>query len=119
MRETTTTNLTHGTHNTIISATCTPLGTPYMMHTSQIYNASHIYNALQTKSCLSSHPSSSTSEIILSNRSPNTLKNETYTSRGVQPSRREVTSQSNMDSSVMGEAESTSALEVETSNFQI
>ena len=79
-------------------------------------NQSHI--ALQIRSCQSNYPSSSTLEFIMNNRSPNTGKNQTRTSREVQPSRTEVTNQSSMDSPALDREGSSSALEVESSNFR-
>jgi len=76
-------------------------------------------NALQNSTRRRGHTSSTTSESIWNNRSPNTEKNHTRTSLGVHPLRIDTTSQSNIASSALDAGAPPSLPLDEISNFRI
>ncbi len=75
--------------------------------------------ALQDSVCRRDHSPTSSSQIIQNNRSPNTGKSQIITSRGVQPHRTKVTSQSNIASSTLEEEGTSSPLGLATCSFRI
>jgi len=88
------------------------------MHPNDVNNIKQNQIELHRKSCCRPRASSLTSEIIRNKRSPSTGNNEIITSLGDQPNRTEVTNQSSMASSALRRETSSSALDVERSNFR-
>ena len=79
----------------------------------------HANIALQVSVCRRDHSPTSSSEVIWNNKSPNTWKIQIRTSRRVQPHHTEVTSQSNIASSALGEEGTSSPLGLATLSFRI
>ena len=79
----------------------------------------HTNDALQDSGHRRDHSLTSSSEIVLNNRSPNIGKNQIKPSRGVQPHRTEVTRQSNIASSALEDEGTSSPLGLATCSFRI